>query len=139
MKKGLLILVLGLVLAMTVMPVGAAKYKDLNGTWSGTWIGYSSDSSAGFEISVTLTITGNDSIGNFYGTFDTVSGLGVGTLTGTIAINKAITVNMSGANNVVGIFNGQLTGKGINGILSMWDPIPGTNYTGKLQNLIKQP
>jgi hypothetical protein len=139
MKKGLMILALGLVLAMIAMPAGAAKYKDLNGTWSGTWIGYASDSPAGFETTVTLTITGHDATGNFYGTFDAVAqlGLGASALTGTIAINKAITVNMIDTHAMFGIFNGQLTGKGINGILSMWNPLTGINYTGKLKNLIQ--
>ena len=72
MKKGLMILALGLVLAMIAMPAGAAKYKDLNGDWSGTWTGYASNTTGtGFgPISVTLHISAHDAVGNFYGTFD---------------------------------------------------------------------
>ena len=142
MKKRLMILVLGLVLAMTVMPAGAAKYKDLTGTWVGSWTGVFTQNKVNFfqfnRPEVTMNIAGQDDLGNFYGFLNT--GSGDNPLTGSISTNKEVTLELlgSGDNPATYSFKGKWTGKGIQGVLSLSDTVFPALYIGKL-NIVFQP
>jgi hypothetical protein len=120
MKKGLLILVLGLVLVFAGA-ANAAKYADLQGNWTGTWSYAQTDkgaSYAGVETdNLSIAINGQDAVGNFYGqaTNDTV----LSGIAGNISTGKVIIMSWVDQYNRPYAFTGKLKGKTITGVLSV--------------------
>jgi hypothetical protein len=151
MKKVWMILVLGLVLAMTVMPAaGAAKHQNLQGHWQGSWTSFKTTDKINFTpdlwLSIDMTITGQDTAGNFYGTLAFDFGLEPHPVIGNIATNKVVTFAMVGVAGSIAdpgatfSFNGKWTGKGIQGVMTLWNP-DGTHtlLESGVMNFVKLP
>jgi hypothetical protein len=119
MKKGLLILVLGLVLVFAGV-ANAAKFADLKGNWTGTWTYAQTDSGATWAAyetnNVSLVINGQDTVGNFYGQVTSSPSAGVA---GTIATGKVIIMSWVDEFKRPWAFNGKLKGNVITGVLSV--------------------
>jgi hypothetical protein len=109
-----MILALGMALLMAGT-AGAAKFKDLTGTWTGSSNSVYWDGGVnGFStIEATIVVTGQDDNGMFYGTF--IYGTVEEPFTGSIAINKTITACIYAGPGVYGTFTGKLAGKTITG------------------------
>jgi hypothetical protein len=119
MKKGLLILVLGLVLVFAGV-AQAAKYADMTGNWTGTWTYAQTDKSAGFggteTDTVSFVVNGQDTLGNFYGQGTSPVTFGIA---GNITTGKVIVMSWVDQYNRPWAFNGKMKGKGITGTLSV--------------------
>jgi hypothetical protein len=156
MKKRLLMIVLGLVLVNTGMVEGAPNpwkhiYPNLAPTMQGTWKEASMFSLSGQnggqfnEWILQLSIINQDSNGNFYGVLYGLPTDNEVYLSGSIDINKAVTMAMlpgfvsdvTGATYQMVLFNGKLygnnTGMQLSGTLTLiqTEDVPFTK-TGKI-------
>jgi hypothetical protein len=117
-----MILALGMALLMAGT-AGAAKFKDLRGTWNGSAnSAYWSDGDNGFSpnVAVGIEVLNQDDNGMFYGTF-TYDGT-VEQFTGSISTNKTITACIRAEAGVIGTFTGKLAGKTITGTYNIFGP-----------------